>query len=100
MASIEIITEATEEAPSSVERLDVIVWGNGGQPNQQLCIGSGANFDASSNYWLEIRYSVQDVPVFYTRNVLSSPNSLNLLLFFSAQKLSQLCRISKSVLES
>jgi len=71
MAKIEIITEETEDTPRSVECIEVLVWGTGGTSRQEFCIGSGSNFDASTNFWLEIRYSVQGLPVFYTRNVLS-----------------------------
>ena len=71
MAKIEIVKEATEDAPRSVEALEVIVWGAGGTPRQEFVIGSGSNFDASTNFWLEIRYSVQGLPVYYTRNAFS-----------------------------
>lgn len=71
MAKIEIIREAEEDTPASVERIEVLVWGAGGQPNQEFSIGSGGNFNASTNFWLEIRYSVQGLPVFYTRNAFS-----------------------------
>lgn len=71
MAKIEIVREAEEDAPVSVERIEVLVWGAGGKPGQEFSIGSGGNFNASTNFWLEIRYSVQGLPVFYTRNAFS-----------------------------
>lgn len=77
MAKIEIVKETEGDAPRSVECLEVLVWGTGGYSDQEFCIGSGANFNARTNYWLEIRYSVQDVTVFYTRNILSFPDARN-----------------------
>jgi len=71
VAKIEIIKESTEHTPLSVEALEVIVWGAGGTSGQQFVIGSGSNFNASTNFWLEIRYSVQGLPVYYTRNAFS-----------------------------
>lgn len=71
MAKIEIIKEETEDSPRSVECLEMLVWGTGGAPGQEFAIGSGSNFDASTNFWIEIRYSIQGLPIFYTRNVVS-----------------------------
>lgn len=71
MAKIEIVREETEDTPRSVECVEVLVWGAGGTSSQEFCVGSGSNFNASTNFWLEIRYSVQNVPIFYTRNVVS-----------------------------
>jgi SAM-dependent methyltransferase len=71
MAKIEIVKEATEYEPRSVEALEVVVWGAGGTASQEFLIGSGGNLDASTNFWLEIRYSVQGLPVYYTRNAFS-----------------------------
>jgi SAM-dependent methyltransferase len=71
MAKIEIIKEAEDDSPPSVECLEVLVWGSGGKRGQEFCIGSGANFVAGGNFWIEIRYALQDIPVFYTRNILS-----------------------------
>ena len=71
MAKIEIIKEAEEGCPCSMECLEAVIWGAGGRRGQEFCIGSGANFDASGNFWLEIRYSLQDIPVFYTRTILT-----------------------------
>jgi SAM-dependent methyltransferase len=73
MAKIEIIMEADGDSPRSVECLEVTVWGAGGRSDQDFSIGSGATFDASANFWLEIRYTLQDLPLFYTRNVVSLP---------------------------
>jgi len=70
MARIEIIKEAKEDSPRSVECLEILVWGVCGHQGQEFSIGSGANFNASGNFWLEIRYSLQDIPLFYTRNIL------------------------------
>ena len=71
MAKIEVTKILKDQdAPPSVECIEVNVWGKCGQGNQSVNIGSGTNFDASVNYWLEIRYSVQDIPVIYTRSVI------------------------------
>jgi SAM-dependent methyltransferase len=77
MATIEFEVFRMNEEPPSSERLDVNVWGTAGRPDQPFYIGNGVNFNASSNYWLEIRYSVRDIPIFYSRNILSSPVSTN-----------------------
>lgn len=71
MAKIEIIKEEAENSPRSIECLEVLVWGAGGASSQEFAIGSGSNFDASTNFWIEIRYSIQGLPIFYTRNVVS-----------------------------
>ncbi len=65
--------EATQqdESPPSVETLEVLVWGRGGTSKQWFAMGSGMNLDASMNFWIEVRYSVQGLPVFYTRSILS-----------------------------
>lgn len=71
MAKIEIIKHATEDSPQSVECVEVRVWGTGGSRSQEFSIGGGGNFNASNNFWVEIIYSVQGIPVFYNRNVFS-----------------------------
>jgi SAM-dependent methyltransferase len=70
MAKIEIIREADEDSPRSVECLEARIWGTGGLTHQQFPIGAGVNFDASMNFWLEIRYSLQEIPLLYTRSIL------------------------------
>jgi SAM-dependent methyltransferase len=70
MAKIEFIKKETDKHPQSVERIEVTVWGLAGKPTQDFYIGSGENFNASGNFWLEICYSVQDIPIFYTRSIL------------------------------
>ena len=69
MAKIEII-RANKDRPRSVECFEVLFWGKGGQEGQEFYIGSGVNFNASGNFWIEIRYSLQDIPLFYSRNIL------------------------------
>ncbi len=71
MAVIRFIREAQEDEPESVESLEVNVWGLGGNAEQSFVIGSGANFNARKQFWIEVRYSVQGVPVFETRNVVA-----------------------------
>jgi SAM-dependent methyltransferase len=71
MAKIEFIKEAGEGTPQNVESLEVLVWGAGGTNTQEFVIGSGSNFNASTNFWIEVRYSVQGLPIFYTRNIFS-----------------------------
>ena len=71
MAKIEIIKAADQDSPCSVECLEVNIWGVGGRRGQQFEIGSGVNFDASGDFWLEIRYSLQEIPLFYSRNILT-----------------------------
>jgi SAM-dependent methyltransferase len=70
MAKIKYVQEASDDQPESVECIELTPWRITGTEGQSFCIGSGANFSASGNAWLEIKYSVQDVPLFYTRNFL------------------------------
>ena len=70
MAYIEFTQPAKEELPASIERVEVRPWKLGGKSHQMFAIGSGANFNATGNIWLEIIYSVGGVQFFYTRNFL------------------------------
>ena len=70
MAYIEYTQIEKEERPTSVERIEVCPWALGGKSHQMFAIGSGANFDATGNIWLEIMYTVGGVQFFYTRNFL------------------------------
>jgi hypothetical protein len=65
MAKIKYVQEASDDQPESVECIELTPWRITGTEGQSFCIGSGANFSASGNAWLEIKYSVQDVPLFY-----------------------------------
>ncbi len=58
----------TETHPS--ESIEVRVWGRAGRQEQNFYIGSGLNFSAEANYWVEIIYTLQEAQVFYTRNFL------------------------------
>lgn len=42
----------------------------GGISKQEFDIGSGYNFNADVNFWIEIIYSINGVQIFYTRNIL------------------------------
>ena len=70
MAKIEYLSQIDDELPTSVERIEVRPWRLGGKNHQEFSIGSGGNFNAAGNVWLEIIYSVNDVQFFYTRNFL------------------------------
>ncbi len=70
MARIEINQQYSPTSPASTESLEVLAWGPGGLPSQMFCIGSGFNCNANGTIWIEVRYSVQDIPIFYTRNML------------------------------
>ena len=70
MAKIEIIHVSSEHHPASTETIEVRPWDLGGRHNQQFYIGSGVNFRADQNIWLEIIYSVEGAQIFYTRNFL------------------------------
>lgn len=70
MAYIEYTQIEKEDRPTSVERIEVRPWALGGKSHQMFAIGSGANFDATGNIWLEIMYTVGGVQFFYTRNFL------------------------------
>lgn len=67
---IEILSQIEDGLPTSVERIEVRPWRLGGRSGQDFSIGSGGNFNAAWNVWLEIIYWVNDVQFFYTRNFL------------------------------
>jgi len=75
MAIYEFQSEEIEGFPIT-ERIEVRPWRLGGESNQMFVIGSGMNSDARFNVLVEIIYSVNDEPLFYTRNYLHSFNSL------------------------
>jgi SAM-dependent methyltransferase len=70
MARLEIPDRETQGKPPSVEAIEVRPWGLAGAQAQQFYIGSGFNFSADGNFWLEILYTVQGAALFYTRNFL------------------------------
>lgn len=75
MAKIEFFTRKSDEkTPVSTETIEVRPWALGGQQNQEFSIGSGGNFDATCNVWLEISYWVNSVQFFYSRNFLHTAN--------------------------
>lgn len=70
MAKIEITHKKTENYPESTETIEVRPWDLGGKHNQPFYIGSGVNFQANQNIWLEIIYSVEGAQILYSRNFL------------------------------
>jgi SAM-dependent methyltransferase len=70
LAKIEFTHPASEHLPASTEVIEARVWALGGREDHPFYIGSGANFQANSNIWLEIIYSVEGAQIFYTRNFL------------------------------
>ena len=62
--------KADDDAPISLERIEVRPWGLGGRSDQEFVISSGSNSTANSTIWLEISYSVNEVQFFHTRNFL------------------------------
>lgn len=70
MAKIELIHEKRDHRPAFTETIEVRPWDLGGRHNQPFYIGSGLNFRADQNIWLEIIYSVEGAQIFYTRNFL------------------------------
>jgi len=78
MAKIELIYSESEHRPASTETIEVRVWDLGGTRHQPFYIGSGLNFRADQNVWLEIIYAVQGAQVFYTRNFLHHSWDFNL----------------------
>ncbi len=70
MAKIEFIHPENKDVPASIETIEVRVWGLGGRQEQAFYIGSGLNYQANGNIWLEIIYNVEGAPIFYTRNFL------------------------------
>jgi SAM-dependent methyltransferase len=73
VAKIEYIHPASEHFPEFTETIEARVWGLGGTENQPFYIGSGLNFQANGNLWIEIFYSVEGAQIFYTRNFLHHP---------------------------
>jgi SAM-dependent methyltransferase len=70
MAKLEYTHPAKDELPPSTETIEVIPWDLGGTKNQAFYIGSGLNFQASGNAWLEIKYTIEGAQIFYTRTFL------------------------------
>jgi hypothetical protein len=71
MAEIEFVHQDVDgKFPAFSETIEVRVWGLGGTAQQTFYIGSGLNFSANANYWLEIIYSLEGAQIFYTRNFL------------------------------
>lgn len=71
MAKIEFIQPGKDEDyPASVEQIEVRVWGLVGESYQDFEIAGGVNFNAKSNIWIEIIYSVGEIDFFRTRNFL------------------------------
>jgi hypothetical protein len=64
MAKIELIHPESEHRPASTETIEVRVWDLGGTHHQPFYIGSGLNFQADRNVWLEIIYAVEGAQVF------------------------------------
>jgi SAM-dependent methyltransferase len=70
MAKIVFDHPASEHFPAFNETVEARIWGLGGTDGQFFYIGSGFNFQASGNLWLEIIYSVEEAQIFYTRSFL------------------------------
>jgi SAM-dependent methyltransferase len=70
MAKFEIVREGSENIPSTTESIEVRTWGTGGKEEQNFFIGSGLNFTAVDNIWIEVIYAVEGAQIFYTRNFL------------------------------
>ena len=70
MAKIDFVHPATKHLPAFTATVEVRVWGVAGNEQQPFYIGSGLNFQANANYWLEILYTVEGAQIFYTRNFL------------------------------
>lgn len=54
----------------AIECLEVRFWGKGGKAGQFFEIGSGTNFNAEFNVWMEVAYTVHGAQIFYTRTFL------------------------------
>jgi len=57
MAKIEFAHPVCEPLPAFTESIEARVWGQGGTDQQPFSIGSGFNFQACDNLWLEISYT-------------------------------------------
>lgn len=70
MAKIEFVHPASKDFPAFTETIEARLWGLGGTEQQAFYIGSGLNFQANANLWLEIIYSVEGAQIYYSRNFL------------------------------
>jgi hypothetical protein len=70
MAKLEYSHPEKEKTPASTEIIEVRAWDLGGTIAQAFYIGSGANFQANGNVWLEIKYTIEDAQILYTRTLL------------------------------
>lgn len=78
MAKIKFAYPGGEGEPTVIETIEVRPWALAGTARQQFSLHSGMNFNAETNMWVEIIYTVQGVQIFYTRNFLhlfSEPGS-------------------------
>ncbi len=70
MAKFEMIQLQKDDRPAYIETIEVRVWGSGGTEEQLFYLGSGLNYHASQNYWLEVICSANHVPFLYSRNFI------------------------------
>jgi SAM-dependent methyltransferase len=77
MAKIEIVRDSEELSPPTSEIIEVRTWGSGGRPEQNFFIGSGLNFTAVDNIWIEVIYTVNGAQIFYSRNFIHVMDSFD-----------------------
>ncbi len=70
LAKISFTHPGSEDHPAYTETVEARIWGQVGSEQQPFYIGSGVNYQASINFWLEISYRVEEAQIFYTRNFL------------------------------
>lgn len=70
MAKLTINHRKTDRFPEYSEVIEVRVWGTVGNLDQIFYIGGGANHQAIGTFILEVVYSVDGIPAFYSRNFL------------------------------
>jgi SAM-dependent methyltransferase len=70
MAKLTFVHNSFGAKQPSEECIEVRPWAQGGRKDQIFCIGSGYNSDAHFNVWIEVRYTVQGAPLFYTRTII------------------------------
>lgn len=77
MAILTLAQNEQDGVLTTTEAIEVRFWGPGGKAEQNFFIGSGLNFQANGNIWMEMIYSVHGAPVFYTRTFVHQMDSID-----------------------
>lgn len=92
MAKITYLYPEKKGVPGFAETIEVRVWGQGGTEEQSFYIGSGLNYQANGNLWVEVIYSVCGAQIFYTRNFLHNDPFRTIDVAAAEEKLNELLK--------